>query len=66
MNTFEEDLRATLRKQENALDGHTLARLGAARRAREHRRVNAVLAGAPLAALWGPNPVPRWLCSCRC
>ena len=31
MNTFEEDLRATLRKQENALDGHTLARLGAAR-----------------------------------
>ena len=33
--------------------------LGAARRAREHRRVNAVLAGAPLAALWGPNPVPR-------
>ena len=22
-------------------------------------RVNAVLAGAPLAALWGPNPVPR-------
>ena len=33
--------------------------LTAARRAREHRRVNAVLAGAPLAALWGPNPVPR-------
>ncbi|WP_456320078.1 BTAD domain-containing putative transcriptional regulator [Mycolicibacter senuensis] len=33
--------------------------LSAARRAREHRRVNAVLAGAPLAALWGPNPVPR-------
>lgn len=33
--------------------------LGAARRAREDRRVNAVLAGAPLAALWGPNPVPR-------
>lgn len=33
MNTFEEDLRATLREQENALDGHTLARLGAARRA---------------------------------
>lgn len=33
--------------------------LNAARRAREHRRVNAVLAGAPLAALWGPNPVPR-------
>src|SRR6202042_1427740 len=30
-----------------------------ARRARDHRRVNAVLAGAPLAALWGPNPVPR-------
>ncbi|WP_267304851.1 BTAD domain-containing putative transcriptional regulator [Mycobacterium barrassiae] len=33
--------------------------LTAARRAHEHRRVNAVLAGAPLAALWGPNPVPR-------
>ncbi|WP_235632340.1 BTAD domain-containing putative transcriptional regulator [Mycolicibacterium rutilum] len=33
--------------------------LTAARRAREHRRVNAVLAGAPLAALWGPSPVPR-------
>lgn len=33
--------------------------LTAARRAREHGRVNAVLAGAPLAALWGPNRVPR-------
>jgi hypothetical protein len=33
--------------------------LTAARRAREHRRANAVLAQAPLAALWGPNPVPR-------
>ncbi|MDA4107761.1 regulator [Mycobacterium holsaticum DSM 44478] len=33
--------------------------LTAARRAQEHRRVNTVLAGAPLAALWGPNPVPR-------
>ncbi|MEB3020790.1 BTAD domain-containing putative transcriptional regulator [Mycolicibacter sp. MYC098] len=33
--------------------------LTAARRAREHRRVNAVLAGAPVAALWGPSPVPR-------
>ena len=33
--------------------------LTAARRAREPRWVNAVLAGAPLAALWGPNPVPR-------
>ena len=33
--------------------------LTAARHAREHRRVNAVLANAPLAALWGPNPVPR-------
>jgi class 3 adenylate cyclase len=40
---------------ETALD-HALT---AARRAREHRRVNAVLANAPLAALWGPNPVPR-------
>lgn len=33
--------------------------LTAARRARDHRRVNAVLVNAPLAALWGPNPVPR-------
>ncbi|KUI03956.1 BTAD domain-containing putative transcriptional regulator [Mycobacterium sp. IS-3022] len=33
--------------------------LTAARRAGEHRLVNAVLANAPLAALWGPNPVPR-------
>ncbi|MFI5508308.1 BTAD domain-containing putative transcriptional regulator [Mycobacterium sp. NPDC051804] len=33
--------------------------LTAARRAGDHRRVNAVLATAPLAALWGPNPVPR-------
>ncbi len=33
--------------------------LTAARRSGDHRRVNAVLAGAPLAALWGPNPVPR-------
>ncbi|UMB72220.1 AAA family ATPase [Mycobacterium paraterrae] len=33
--------------------------LTAARRAGEHRRVNGVLANAPLAALWGPNPVPR-------
>ncbi|WP_435405769.1 hypothetical protein MPNTM1_02001 [Mycolicibacterium parafortuitum] len=40
---------------ESALD-HALT---AARRAHEHRRVNAVLANAPLAALWGPNPVPR-------
>lgn len=40
---------------ETALD----SALTAARHAREHRRVNAVLAGAPLAALWGPNPVPR-------
>src|SRR6202012_1504394 len=40
---------------ESALDDA----LTAARRAREHRRVNAVLANAPLAALWGPNPVPR-------
>jgi class 3 adenylate cyclase len=33
--------------------------LTAARRARDDRRVNAVLANAPLAALWGPSPVPR-------
>ena len=47
--------RANRRLPRSALD-HALT---AARRAREHRRVNAVLANAPLAALWGPNPVPR-------
>ena len=33
--------------------------LVAARRAGERRRENAALAGAPLAALWGPSPVAR-------
>jgi class 3 adenylate cyclase/tetratricopeptide (TPR) repeat protein len=33
--------------------------LAAARRARDHRRSNAVLASVPLAALWGPSPVTR-------
>jgi class 3 adenylate cyclase len=33
--------------------------LAAARRARDARRENAALAGAPLAALWGPSPVTR-------
>jgi tetratricopeptide (TPR) repeat protein len=33
--------------------------LAAARRAGERRRANAVLAGAPVAALWGPSPVTR-------
>ncbi len=33
--------------------------LAAARRARDRRRANAVLSGAPLAALWGPSPVTR-------
>ena len=33
--------------------------LAAARRAGDRRRSNAVLAGAPLAALWGPSPVTR-------
>ncbi|MHB8463264.1 MAG: nuclear transport factor 2 family protein, partial [Acidimicrobiales bacterium] len=33
--------------------------LTAGRRAGDPRRVNAVLAGAPLAALWGPSPVAR-------
>jgi tetratricopeptide (TPR) repeat protein len=33
--------------------------LAAARRARDRRRSNAVLAGAPVAALWGPSPVTR-------
>ncbi len=33
--------------------------LAAARRADDRRRANAVLAGAPVAALWGPSPVTR-------
>ena len=33
--------------------------LAAARRGGDRRRANAVLAGAPLAALWGPSPVTR-------
>src|SRR5205814_4721061 len=33
--------------------------LAAARRGHDRRRANAVLAGAPLAALWGPSPVMR-------
>ena len=33
--------------------------LVAARRAKDRRRSNAVLAGAPVAALWGPSPVTR-------
>lgn len=33
--------------------------LAAARRANDRRRSNAVLGGAPLAALWGPSPVTR-------
>ena len=33
--------------------------LAAARRANDRRRANAVLAGAPLAALFGPSPVTR-------
>jgi class 3 adenylate cyclase/type II secretory pathway predicted ATPase ExeA len=33
--------------------------LAAARRAGDRRRATAILAGAPTAALWGPNPVTR-------
>ena len=33
--------------------------LAAARQAGDSRRATGVLAGAPLAALWGPSPVPR-------
>jgi len=33
--------------------------LAAARKAGDRRRAKAVLAGAPLAALWGPSPVTR-------
>jgi class 3 adenylate cyclase len=33
--------------------------LASARRAGDRRRANAVLAGAPVAALWGPSPVTR-------
>jgi class 3 adenylate cyclase/tetratricopeptide (TPR) repeat protein len=57
----------------HAVHAGTLARLGevgaceaaldkalaAARRARDRRRANAVLSGAPQAALWGPSPVTR-------
>jgi class 3 adenylate cyclase/tetratricopeptide (TPR) repeat protein len=38
--------------------------LAAARRGHDTRRANAVLAGAPQAALWGPGPVSR--ASARC
>ncbi|HXK25279.1 MAG TPA: nuclear transport factor 2 family protein [Myxococcota bacterium] len=40
---------------ESALD----QALAAARRGGDRRRSNAVLAGAPLSALWGPSPVTR-------
>ncbi len=57
----------------HAVHAQTLARLGrvgacesaldralaAARKAGDRRRANAVLAGAPVAALWGPSPVTR-------
>ncbi len=33
--------------------------LAAARESGDRRRANGVLSSAPLAALWGPNPVPR-------
>jgi ketosteroid isomerase-like protein len=33
--------------------------LAAARRSHDRRRANVVLAGAPVAALWGPSPVTR-------
>jgi class 3 adenylate cyclase/tetratricopeptide (TPR) repeat protein len=33
--------------------------LAAARRGQDRRRANAVLAGVPVAALWGPSPVTR-------
>src|SRR5262249_9452252 len=45
---------------EAVLDGA----LAAARRGHDPRRANAVLAGAPQAALWGPSPVTR--ASARC
>ena len=38
--------------------------LAAARRVRDRRRQNAVLAGTPVAALWGPRPVMRASGSC--
>lgn len=57
----------------HTVHGSTLARLGrfaecesaldaaltAAREANDRRRITAVLGSAPLAALWGPNPVSR-------
>ena len=42
-----------------ACEGALDRALAAARRADDRRRSNAVLAGAPLAALWGPSPVTR-------
>ena len=33
--------------------------IGAARTADDRRRITSVLAAAPVAALWGPSPVPR-------
>jgi class 3 adenylate cyclase len=42
-----------------ACEGALDQALAAARRAGDRRRANAVLAGAPLAALWGPSPVTR-------
>ncbi|HEX5065527.1 MAG TPA: hypothetical protein VFY49_05395, partial [Myxococcota bacterium] len=42
-----------------ACEGALDLALAAARRGRDRRRSNAVLAGAPLAALWGPSPVTR-------
>ncbi len=64
---------ATGEAKAHAVHAQALARLGqiggaeaaldralaAARRAGDRRRANAVLAGAPLAALWGPSPVTR-------
>jgi class 3 adenylate cyclase/ketosteroid isomerase-like protein len=42
-----------------ACEGALDLALAAARRGGDRRRSNAVLAGAPLAALWGPSPVTR-------
>ena len=46
-------------RQGRRLRGGARPGAAAARRAGDRRRANAVLAGAPLAALWGPSPVTR-------
>ena len=45
--------------QVGAAEGELDLALTAARAAHDRRRITAVLSAAPVAALWGPSPVPR-------